>query len=158
MRHISGINNSIADALSCLQLSRFCTLPLLLIPHPSLTFVELTSTYVSTRLNKLQTAGVAASTTRTYRAGTSTYSAFCKEQGIPLLPASELTLHYFCAYLSNTVSYSTLKVYLAGIWLLHIEHDYDDPTKDKWKYRSSSPICALVSDAQERRVPNPDCR
>ena len=95
------------------------------ISHPCGTDIHLT-----TRLNKLQAAGVAASTRRTYRAGTSAYLAFCKEQGNPLLPASELTLRYFCTYLSKTVSYQTIKVYLAGIRPLHIEHGYEDPTKD----------------------------
>ena len=57
-------------------------------------------------------------------------TSFCSEQGIPLLPASELTLRYFCTYLSKKVSYQTIKVYLAGIRLLHLEHGLADPTRD----------------------------
>ena len=71
IRHISGIDNSIADALSRLQLSRFRALAPHADPYPCGTDIHLT-----TRLNKLQAAGVAASTRRTYRAGTSAYSAF----------------------------------------------------------------------------------
>ena len=33
-------------------------------------------------------------------------------------------------FLCEMVSYPTIKVYLAGIRLLHIEHGYEDPTKD----------------------------
>lgn len=55
---------------------------------------------------------------------------FCRKRGIPLLPASELTLRYFCTHLSKKVSYQTIKVYLAGIRLLHLEHGLLDPTRD----------------------------
>ncbi len=48
----------------------------------------------------------------------------------PLRPASELTLRYFCAHLSKKVSHQTIKVYHAGISLLHLEHGLKDPTKD----------------------------
>jgi len=36
-------------------------------------------------------------------------------------PVSSLTLQYFCACESTTVSYKTIKVYLAAILLNHIE-------------------------------------
>ncbi len=49
------------------------------------------------------------------------FRAFCRKRRIP---ASELTLRYFCAHLSKRVTYQTIKVYLAGIRLLHLE----DPT------------------------------
>ena len=81
-------------------------------------------------MNRLQAQGVAPSTRRTYNAGTSAFSEFCGKRGIPLLPASELTLRYFCTYLSKRVSYRTIKVYLAGIRLLHLEHGFEDPTRD----------------------------
>ena len=58
----------------------------------------------------------------------SAFKAFCVRYGISPLPASELTLRYFCAHLSRTVTYQTLKVYLAGIRLLHIEQGYPEPT------------------------------
>ena len=73
---------------------------------------------------------MAASTRRAYRTGTSAFAKFCHKRGIPLLPASELTLRYFCAHLSKTVSYQTIKVYLAGIRLLHLEQGFKDPTRD----------------------------
>ena len=46
------------------------------------------------------------------------------------MPASETTLRYFCAHLSALTSYPTIKVYLAGIRLLHIENGFADPTKE----------------------------
>ena len=74
---------------------------------------------------------MATSTRRTYRSGISAFRTFCRERGIPLLPASELTLRYFCAHLSQSVTYATIKVYLAGIRLLHLEHGFTDPMKDR---------------------------
>ena len=86
---------------------------------------------LTAHLLRLEAAGVATSTRRTYRSGISAFRTFCRERGIPLLPASELTLRYFCAHLSQSVTYATIKVYLAGIRLLHIEHGFTDPMKDK---------------------------
>ena len=78
----------------------------------------------------MQAYGVAASTRQTYRAGITSYLAFCSKYSINPLPASELTLRYFCAELSNSVSYATIKVYLAGIRLFHIENNFPDPIKE----------------------------
>lgn len=55
---------------------------------------------------------------------------FCTSHGILPLPATELTLRYFCAHLSSSCAYQTIKVYLAGIRLLHLEQGLDDPTRD----------------------------
>ena len=49
--------------------------------------------------------------------------------GIPPFPASSLTLEYFCVHASQHVSYKTLKVYLSGIRLAHIERGMADPAK-----------------------------
>ena len=41
-----------------------------------------------------------------------------------------LTLQYFCEQQSQQVSYGTIKVYLAGIWLANIKSGIPDPTGD----------------------------
>ena len=79
---------------------------------------------------ELQGYGVAPSTRRTYHVGVTSYLAFCHKYGINPLPASELTLRYFCTELSRSLSHSTIKVYLAGIRLFHIENNCPDPTKE----------------------------
>ena len=55
---------------------------------------------------------------------------FCTKHGIKPLPASQLTLRYFCTELSYLVSYATIRVYLAGIRLFHIENHFPDPTTE----------------------------
>ena len=82
------------------------------------------------RLTHLQKLGVAASTRRTYQAGINYYLIFCHNCGIKPLPASELTLRYFCTELSYSVSHNTIRVYLAGIHLFHIENYLLDPTTE----------------------------
>ena len=56
--------------------------------------------------------------------------SFCSRHHISPLPATELTLRYFCTHLSASLAYQTIKVYLAGIRLLHLEHGFADPTRD----------------------------
>ena len=58
------------------------------------------------------------------------YLTLCQKYAIEPLPASELTLRYFCTELSHSLSYPTIKVYLAGVRLFHIENHVADPTKE----------------------------
>ena len=53
-----------------------------------------------------------------------------KKVKLHALPASQLTRRYFCTKLSESVSYATIRVYLAGICLLHIENHLADPTAE----------------------------
>ena len=78
-----------------------------------------------------QSLGVARSTCRTYQAGVRALQQFCTHYAIATFPASPLTLCYFCCYMTSRVSYKTIKVYLAGIRLEHLERGIKDPTKDE---------------------------
>ena len=82
-------------------------------------------------LNEYQSLGVAPSTRRTYRAGVRSYQQFCDRFNIQQFPATSLTLRYFCTSIAQRVSYKTIKVYLAGIRLEHLERGLHDPTDDK---------------------------
>ena len=68
-----------------------------------------------------QSLGVAPSTRRTYKTGVRSYLLFCDQFTIPPFPASSLTLCYFCSYIASHVSHKTIKVYLSGIRLEHLE-------------------------------------
>ena len=67
----------------------------------------------------------ASSTKHTYASGIKQFILFCLSKGIvtprsPLLPATEITLLYFMEHLSKTVSYATVKTYMASILYLHV--------------------------------------
>ena len=83
------------------------------------------------RLLQCRYYGIAQSTRRTYRSGLNTYLLFCNCFNITPAPASSLTLQYFCVDNSQSVSYKTLKEYLAAIRLMHIENGLTDSTTDK---------------------------
>ncbi len=57
-----------------------------------------------------------------------TRRAFCRRYHLTRLPASLLTLRYFLAEKSETLSWSTISVYTAAIRMYHLEHGYPDPT------------------------------
>ena len=66
-----------------------------------------------------------SSTKHTYTSGIKQFILFCLSKGIvtprsPLLPATEITLLYFVGHLSKTVSYATVKIYMASISYLHV--------------------------------------
>ena len=74
--------------------------------------------------------GIAESTRQTYRSGLRKFESFWSQYTFTPAPPSSLTMQYFCAYLSHSVSYKTNKVYLAAIRLHHIENNMPDPTDD----------------------------
>ena len=47
------------------------------------------------------------------------------------LPASSFLTLQFCEEASSQTSYKNLKVYLAAIWLGHLEQGFSDPTNDE---------------------------
>ena len=68
-------------------------------------------------------------TRRTYSSGERQFIRFCLHHGLvspktPFLPSSEVTLIHFVTHLSNTVSYGTIKVYLAAVKNLHTEFGF----------------------------------
>ena len=81
-------------------------------------------------LVQYQSLGVAPSTRRTYQARVRSYLLFCDRFTISPFPASPLTLRYFCSYIASHVSHKTIKVYLSGIRLEHLERGHHDPTDD----------------------------
>ena len=80
------------------------------------------------RLLQCRYNGVAQTTRRTYQSGLARYYTFCSQYNLTAIPASSLTLQYFCAQQSQHVSCKTIKVYLVAIRLAHIESGMSDPT------------------------------
>jgi len=105
------------------------------------------------RLLQCQHNGVAESTRRTYHSGMKRFYSFCSQHTLVSTPASSLTLQYFCAHVSQFVSYKTVKVYLAAIRLHHIEHDLPDPTTDNQLHLVCRGIRRLQDDSQRIRLP-----
>ncbi len=68
----------------------------------------------------LVSQGIAPSTARVYDSGKATYPALCTRLGMPPIPASEDLLLLFVVELAQTVVYSTIRTYLAGLRHLHV--------------------------------------
>ena len=82
------------------------------------------------RLAFLQSQAIAPSThvpTKLEFAGT---LPFCHPRQWNPFPTSELQLRYFASWLSDQVSFPTIKLYLAGIRFAHIENRLTDPFAD----------------------------
>ena len=82
-----------------------------------------------------------------------TYLLFCNCFNISPTPASSLILQYFCVDKSQSVSYKTLKVYLAVIWLIHIENGLTDPTTDESFHLVCRGICWQQNTSERIRLP-----
>ena len=99
--------------------------------HHSWTSSSMASPLLEELLSPYQSLRVASSTHRTYQTGLRVFQQFCFQFSIPAIPASPLTLCYFCCSIAHKVSYKTIKVHLAGIHLKHIEREFQDPTNDE---------------------------
>ena len=100
--------------------------------HPSRFASTSDITALSNKTTELMCLGLAGSTRRTYLTGQQRFLDFCywsrclNENGSPL-PASEWMLMTFAAHLSSTLKADSIKVYLAGVWSLHLEHGLANP-------------------------------
>ena len=81
------------------------------------------------------------------------YLLFCDKFTISPFPASPLTLRYFCSYIANHVSHKTIKVYLSGIWLEHLERGHHDPTDDDLLHLLCKGIKQSQGDTSRPRLP-----
>ena len=98
--------------------------------------------------------GLAASTRRSYCTGVRRYLAFCAAGRRTPFPASENQLMDFAAFVAQSAGYGTIKVYLAGIRLEHIQRGLQNPF-------SSCPRLQLVLRGIRRklaRTPRPRLR
>ena len=72
---------------------------------------------------------IAPSTRQTSNSGQRRYFRFCELQGWPALPASDMMLSVFAAFLTGSVQPPTIHSYVSAVRTLHIELGYDDPTE-----------------------------
>ena len=73
---------------------------------------------------------ISESSRRTYRSAQTRYVSFCRGLQFPPLPASEQLLILFTAELSQTVAYSSMRVYLSAVRHFHLENGWGNPLKD----------------------------
>ena len=110
-------------------------------------------TFLSTSLRQFTYLGVAPSTRQTYNSGINLYLNFCTRFNIQPYPASNLTLQFFCTDLSRHISYKSIKVYLAGIRLAHLELGHSDPTVDESLRLVIRGIRRMQGDSCRQRLP-----
>lgn len=97
---------------------------------------------------------MAPSTCQTYQAGVRSYLQFCSQFNIAPFPASSsLTLRYFCTHIAHRISYKTIKVYLSGIRLEHLERGHNDPTDDELLWLLCTGIKRFQGDNPRQRLP-----
>ena len=136
--HVPGAQNGIADAISRDKLSLF----LLAAgsgpnPDPSFGATRGAPGYGAARLavdglapviQELFSAGLAASSLRSYAAGQNRYARFCDRYSISPYPTSEEKLSHFVAYLFvEGLSDGTVKVYLSAVRHAQIGLGLGDP-------------------------------
>ena len=121
--HIAGTSNNIADSLSRLQMRRFRQLAPHVVNLPDVIPAWPTQFWTQCSFNIPYIRC-------TYQAGVRSYLQFCNSYNIVPFLASPLTLRYFCSYIAQRISHKTIKVYLSGIRLEHLECGHTAPTND----------------------------
>ena len=72
-------------------------------------------------LNVLQSSAIAPSTLRTYLVGQASYARFCQSFNLCRFPLLESTLRLFVTFLARSLSYASIKTYLAAVRYKNIE-------------------------------------
>ena len=151
VQHIPGVNNVIADALSRFQQDRFRKLAPNANLHPD--NIPAWPQQAFTAASCSADIMVLLSHPDAPQSGLNAYFSFCSRFNITPTPASSLTLQYFCVDKSQSVSYKTIKVYLAAIHLLHIETGFPDPTTDESLHLVCRGIRRQQSCVERARLP-----
>ena len=81
----------------------------------------------------LKSAAFAKSTIRTYKSQTNSYLKFCVNYGLSPVPAAQQTLCSYLAFLSRSLSPSSVKGYMNAVHLLHIEAGFLNPLEKNWE-------------------------
>ena len=135
-RHVPGVNNQIADALSRFRWQDFRQLVPDAQPHPTWIPPGTSGSFDLFTLERqcfsFLTQGLAPCTRRLYASSQAQFLSFCRQLGklhpfgLPC-PADEGTLCLFVTFLARTIKHSSIKVYLSGVRALHIDHRFPDP-------------------------------
>ena len=80
-----------------------------------------------------KSAAFAKSTVKTYKSQTTSYLRYCSHYGLQPLPASQETLCSYLAFLTRSLSPSSIKGYLNAVRLLHIEAGFANPLSQNWE-------------------------
>ena len=104
-------------------------------------------------MQSLQRNAIAPSTRRTYSAGTRHFKAFCARYGLASLPASELTIRFFCTEQSAIVSYSTISVYVSAIRMFHLIKRAWAPSVQSRKPITTDMLSLLKSTLKSQDLP-----
>jgi hypothetical protein len=78
-------------------------------------------------------AAFAKSTVKTYKSQTTAFLKFCIHYNMVSLPASQDTLCAYLAFLSRSLSPSSIKGYMNAVRLLHIEAGFSNPLAQNWE-------------------------
>ena len=78
------------------------------------------------------TAGLMASTRKTYQVAERRYITFCNSFALMPLPTSEAILCYYVACLGQQgLAHTSIRTYLSGVRQLQIAHGLEDPKIDQ---------------------------
>ena len=136
-KHVPGVLNEVADALShdkIAHTSSYFAGP----PVSSVQTAPQAAHLRETRLGlsvldrivlQLAECGIAESTKKVYESGQRRFLTFCQQHSRNPLPATEVLLCHFVAFLASSgLSYGSVRSYLSAVRHLHIISSLPDPS------------------------------
>ena len=150
-RHVPGVSNKIADALSRFQMQRTILGPCSRSRPESLYHPAFINDPLREEVLHYANWGVAKNTNQAYSFGEKWFLQFCLMNRLLSPAASEGTVVYFASYLARSVRHSTIKLYLAAVRNLHIiTSGFNDPLKGKLLLRKV--LRGILRFQGERRI------
>jgi len=109
---------------------------------------------LDTELRRYRNAALADNTKASYRTHRDTFIKFCAFFSYKPVPASSLTLSRFAAFLARTLRPQSVKVYMAGVRILHLELGYPSPIDNNWLLSTTlKGIMHLNATAPRQKLP-----
>lgn len=95
----------------------------------------------------------APATKRAYDYHRKCYVKFCTTLGVPLTPASSTTLCLYAAFLARRLTYSSVKVYMNIVRIVHLERQLPNPLTDFKLSCVLQGIRRIKGDAKNQKLP-----
>ena len=96
----------------------------------------------------------AENTRQSYTTHHRSYLTFCNALNVPPVPSSTQTICLYAAYLARRLKYSSVKAYMNGVRILHLDYGLPNPLENNFAYVNlMRGIRRSLGDKPNRKLP-----
>ncbi len=105
-------------------------------------------------MTRYRQSAFASSTKQVYRTQIKRYVQFCQFYGYAQVPASDVTLCRYVAYLAGSLKPQSIRQYLNAVRIFHLESGFENPLSGNWSIHTViKGVSRVKGDGVNRKLP-----